>query len=207
MATRLLLIDDHELAHAGLRMLCAARPDLALAACFPLARPALEWLARNPVDLVLLDLDLPDLAGPAVLVEILALGPHRVVIMTGAGSGDVMRTCLDLGALGVVSKSDPAECALSAVDAVRAGGRYVSPNAQRLIDALAAPAIQLTPRQLGILHLLAAGVSNKEIAYRLGIAAPTVSFHLAELRRRLGAETNRQLVDRARAARLLNAET
>lgn len=205
MASSLLLIDDHELAHAGMRMLCATRDDLEIVACFPLSKPALAWLKDHDVDLVVLDLDLPDLPGPAALTEILSAGPRKVIIMTGAGSGKLLRACLDLGALSIVSKADPVQCALDAIDAACEDRSYVSPTAERLMNE--SPGIALPPRQLAILQLVAAGVSNKEIAYRLGIAAPTVSFHLAELRRRLGAESNRQLVDCARAEHLVSSTT
>ncbi len=194
---RIIVVDDHELAHAGLRMLCAAREDLAIVASFTLAREALAWLEENAADIVVLDLDLPDLAGPAALAEMLGGGPRKVVILTGANSGEVLRTCLDLGAIAVVSKGDPVECTLHAIDSAHEDRRYVSPTAEKLMGGLGEPPIVLPPRQLAILQLVAGGVSNKEIAYRLGIAAPTVSFHLAELRRRLGVDSNRQLVNRA----------
>lgn len=184
-------------------MLCSARPGLEIVANFTRGAAALAWLQENAADLVILDLDLPDLAGPAMLVEVLGAGHRKVVVLTGANSGLVLKTCIDLGALAVVSKADPADCALDAIAAAAEGRSYVSPTAQRLIAELALPAIQLPARQLSILHLVAEGLSNKEIGYRLGIAAPTVSFHLAELRRRLGAESNRQLVNRALSAGLL----
>ncbi len=205
--TSLLLIDDHELAHAGMRMLCATRDDARIVGCFPLVSPAIEWLRENRVDIVLLDLELPGPSGASALVEILDAGQHKVIIMTGTGFGNTLRTCLALGAHGVVSKADPVQCAFEAIDAVRAGRTFVSPTAERLMTGLHGPDFALPPRQLAVLQLVATGVSNKEIAYRLGIAAPTVSFHLAELRRRLGAESNRQLVDRARTAGLINPTT
>lgn len=184
-------------------MLCSTKPGLEVVASFTRAATALAWLAGAEVDIVILDLDLPDLAGPATLVEILGAGHRKVIILTGTTSGQLMRTCLDLGALAVVSKGDPAECALEAIDSVADGRSYVSPTAQRLISGEPSGTIHLPPRQLAILHLVAEGLSNKEIGYRLGIAAPTVSFHLAELRRRLGAESNRQLANRAFSAGLL----
>lgn len=207
MPISLLLIDDHELAHAGMRMVCATRSDIRIAACFPLARPALEWLKDNTVDVVVLDLELPDLAGPSVLVKILDAGRCKVIILTGTGFGKVLRTCLDLGAQCVVSKADPVQYALDAIDAAREGRTFVSPTAERLMTGLLGTDIALPPRQLAVLQLLAAGESNKEIAFRLGITPPTVSFHLAELRRRLEATSNRQLVDRARAAGLVISAT
>jgi two-component system nitrate/nitrite response regulator NarL len=202
MAIRLLIIDDHELAHAGLRMLCATRDDLEIAACYQQAKPALSWLESNDVDIVILDLELPDLAGPSALAEIINAGRCDVIILTGANTGEVMRTCIELGAKGVVSKGDPVQHTLEAIDAARRGDRFLSPMIERLLADLKAPEIMLPPRQHAILQLLADGFSNKEIAYRLGIAAPTVSFHLAELRRRFGAASNLQLVDRARASGL-----
>jgi two-component system nitrate/nitrite response regulator NarL len=66
----------------------------------------------------------------------------------------------------------------------------------------AAP-VTLSSRQMAILHYLAQGESNKEISYRLSIAQPTVSFHIAELRRKLDVPNNRKIVERAQELKLL----
>lgn len=203
MSCRLVLVDDHELAHAGMRMLCATRPGHEIVAGFQAAEPALEWLRRNSADVVVLDLELPDRDGVSTLAEIVAIGGPAVVILTGVGTPETLRACLDIGAAAIVSKGDPVQHTLDAIDSACAGKLYVSPSADEAVGRLDAPPIELPPRQLAILQLVAAGVSNKEISYRLDIAPPTVSFHLAQLRRRLGADNNRQLVDRARAARLV----
>jgi two-component system nitrate/nitrite response regulator NarL len=196
----IIVIDDHELAHSGIRLLLTGSDEFVLAGCFTAARAGVDCAAAHPGAIVLLDLEMPDIDGLSALSEIISRAVARVVILTGVTEPTILRRALDLGAHGIVCKGDPIDDALAALRAVAAGGRYLSQCASDLVAKATTPPVELSERQHAILQLLTSGCSNKEISYRLAIKPPTVSFHLAEIRRRLNAENSRQLVDRARAA-------
>lgn len=196
----IIVIDDHELAHSGIRLLLTGSEDFRIVGCFTSARAGIDCAADHPGAIVLLDLEMPDLDGLSALGEILSRGIAKVVVLTGVTMPDMLRRAVDLGAQGIVCKGDPIEEALAALRAIASGERYLSRCARDLIARAAAAPVELSERQHAILQLLTSGCSNKEIGYRLAIKPPTVSFHLAEIRRRLNADNSRQLVERARAA-------
>src|SRR3546814_8625687 len=103
-----------------------------------------------------------------------------VIIRTGETRHAEVDYALKLGARAVVSKSDPPEAILAACDAALAGEVYISPQMTEALGKYRQPPVTLSSRQMAILHYLAQGESNKEIAYRLAIAQPTVSFHIAD---------------------------
>lgn len=196
----IIVIDDHELAHSGIRLLLAGTESFGLHGCFKTARAGIESAASTPGAIVLLDLELPDIDGLSALSEINAVGNVPVIVVTGVTRPEALARANELGARGIVCKGDPIEEVHAALRAVAEGQRYLSQCAADLIAGAAAPQITLSERQHAILQLLASGCSNKEIGYRLSISPATVSFHLAEVRRKLHADSSRQLVDKARAA-------
>ncbi len=199
----IIVIDDHELAHSGIRLLLSQSNEFCLAGCFSTAREGIDFAALSERPLILLDLELPDIDGLAALGEIVARGIGDVVVLTGVTRPAMLRRAVDLGARGLVCKGDPIEEAHQALRAVSNGDRFVSRCAAELLARAAAPPVALSERQQAILQLLSSGCSNKEIGYRLSITAPTVSFHLAEIRRKLDAENSRQVVEKARTAGIL----
>jgi two-component system nitrate/nitrite response regulator NarL len=126
-----------------------------------------------------------------------------VIILTGESQYGEVDYALKLGARAVVSKADPPEEIIAACEAALAGDIYVSPHMKAALGKYRQPPVTLSSRQMAILHYLAQGESNKEIAYRLAIAQPTVSFHIAELRRKLDVTHNRKIVERAYELNLL----
>ncbi|MXO75114.1 response regulator [Altererythrobacter aerius] len=199
----IIVIDDHELAHSGIRLLLADSAHFRLAGCFIRAADGIAFASVTPGAIVMLDLELPDIDGLSALGEIRSRNLADVVIMTGVTAPDMLRKAVELGAQGVVCKGDPIEEAHAALQAVNRGETYHSQCAAELLARSAQPQVALSERQHTILQFVAGGCSNKEIAYRMNISPPTVSFHLAEIRRKLGAENSRQVVDRALAAGLL----
>ena len=198
------LIDDHELAHSGMRLLLSAHPDYELTDCFNQAKTGLAHLEDRGADLVLLDLELPDAGGATILPEISGRLGIPVIVVTGVTIPAVLRECEEKGAMGIVSKGDPVDETLHAIEAVGRGQKYLSAMVRRMFEEQNTEgAVSMSGRQKEILQMLSRGLSNKEISYRLGIAQPTVSFHLAEIRRKLGARHSRQLVELGRAAGLV----
>ncbi|WP_162935748.1 response regulator transcription factor [Tsuneonella amylolytica] len=201
----IIVIDDHELAHSGIRLLLADSDAFRLEACFTSARDGIDRAIATPDAIVLLDLELPEIDGLAALGEFALHGSVPVIVVTGVTRPEALARASELGAAAIVCKGDPTEELHAALRAVADGERYFSRCAADLIAKADTPTVTLSERQQAILELLAGGCSNKEIGYRLSISPPTVSFHLAEIRRKLGAGSSRQLVDKARAAGIFAA--
>ena len=193
----ILLVDDHALFREGLRHLFKeldARVQVTEAGS---AREALAILReRDDLDLVLLDLALPD-ARPFELVEASRqLQPQvPVVVVSATQDRFEIERALALGAQGYVFKSSSSATMLTALRRVMKG-QIVVPE---LADAAPAAAREapLTDRQVEVLHLLARGLSNKEIGDRLGLAENTVKIHLGHIYRTLGVTSRTSALHKA----------
>jgi DNA-binding NarL/FixJ family response regulator len=199
--------DDHPMFREGLRFfLKLLDPDVKLAEAgnlqAALDRLALEW----PVDLLLLDLEMPGMSGVEGFLAIRRRFPTlRVVVVSGVSDASVIRTLLDAGARGFIPKLSSSEQLMEGLRRILGGEVYVP-------DTLFLPATDsgagsdgalLTSRQLQLLPLLADGLPNKRIADALGVAEGTVKQHLKELFRRLNARNRTQAVNEARRLGLL----
>ena len=194
---RLLLIDDHPLFVDGFAtMIAAARPAWRFAAAHSSAAGCAALAAG--VDLVLVDLELPDCDGFATVAAIAARDPllPRIVISGRADAAARMRA-RGAGASGFIVKSLPPATMLAVIDDVLAGRCGFGGE----VAAATLPA--LSPRQLDVLTLLAEGHANKEIRYRLDIAERTVRAHLTDLFAALGVSTRVNAILRAREIGLI----
>lgn len=198
-----LIVDDHRITQSGLRFLFESLDQYVVVGALDRGATVNAFVQSQPVDLVILDLNLPDVRGINVLAEIVGSRDMTVIILTGETHLGDIHSALKLGARAVVSKSDPLDHIVAACDAALAGEIYVSPHIGEALGKYQQPPVALSSRQMAILHYLAQGETNKEIAYRLTIAPPTVSFHIAELRRKLDVPHNRKIVDRANELNLL----
>lgn len=202
---RILIVDDHELASTGIALALSRHTDFVIAGTLNRGKGVVSNVQQNSIDVVLLDINLPDVSGLDVLIELMAIDHVAVVILTGEGRAQDFNFALKVGAHGLVSKSDPVSAIVDALKATMQGEIFVSPRVKSLLDQNLEPAVTLSPRQTTILHYLAAGETNKEIGYRLQISPPTVSFHLRELRQKLGVAGNKKILGRASELGLLKA--
>lgn len=200
---KILIVDDHQITQAGLRMLFQNHPEYNVVGALDRGATVGAFIQSQPVDLVILDLNMPDVKGINILAEIVGSRDMTVIILTGENSYAEVDYALKLGARAVVSKADSAEAIIAACEAALAGELYISPFMQDALGRHRQSPVALSSRQMAILHYLAQGESNKEIAYRLSIAQPTVSFHIAELRRKLDVPNNRKIVERAQELNIL----
>lgn len=198
----ILIVDDHELTRSGLSLVLSAEPFRIIGRLRSGAE-VIPFIQTEPVDIIILDLGLPDVHGLAVLAELVAVHDATVIVLSGEDDAASYAAAQRFGARAVVSKADPTDAIMDALQAVLDGSDYMSPTAHALLKKQGQPPIALTPRQMAILHFMAQGESNKEIGYRLQIAAPTVSFHMKEMRDRLEVDSNKKIVIRARELGLL----
>lgn len=154
----------------------------------------LQQLQAQPdMDLLLLDLNMPGMQGPASVQEVIRAHPQLpVVILSAAEDQEEVKTLLNSGVSGYIPKSSSPQVMLSAIQLILAGGIYVPPQLLRR-DTLKPfpdrpgrmPDPAFTERQLNVLRLLAEGKPNKQICRELGLGEGTVKTHLAAIFRTL----------------------
>jgi DNA-binding NarL/FixJ family response regulator len=187
---KILVVDDHPLIRAGLRELLRGLDEPAEIVEAGRAGAALEMLAQglNP-DLLLLDINLPDMSGLDMLEQLGAANADLpVVVLSGTDDRAVMRAAFARGASGFVHKAALSEIIVPALKLVLAGGIYQPP------EAPAPAAIGITARQQEVLRRMLAGMTNKSIARDLGVTEPTVKTHVTAILRALGVRTRTQAV-------------
>ena len=190
-AVNILLLDDHVLFRAGMRFLLRSLdPDLVMDEAGKCA-DALELLGRRGYDLILLDLNLPDLSGLEALAELRGGAPSMpLVVLSGENDPGVVRAAIELGAMGYIPKSTTTEVLIHALRLVLAGGVYLPQLAlneayQARASAPVAPRaassvlLGLTPRQMDVLRRVIKGLPNKLIARELDLTEGTVKAHLS----------------------------
>ncbi len=196
---QVLVVDDHEVVRLGIRHLLGARAQLRDAADL---RGALALLAQQPAQLLLLDLSLGEDFGLTALPRLKAACPGmRVIVLSSLAEDLYAERALKAGADGFVSKSALSGSLLEAVETVLAGRVYLSPAmGSVLLRRLGAGAgaaqarVELSPREVEVLRLVAAGRSTREIADTLNRSVKTVETHKQALKTKLGADNPAQLV-------------
>lgn len=191
MAThRILLADDHTLVRAGLRSLLSLMPGVDVVAEAANGREAVQLAAELRPDVVLMDINMPELNGLDAAERITKDVPGvRVIILSMFGNEQYVEQALRSGASGYLLKDADARELELAIKAVTRGETYLSPAAATHATALAlrakATAEPLTGRQREILQLIAEGASTKDIAQKLGLSVRTVETHRAQIMDRL----------------------
>ena len=201
--TTILIADDHGVVREGLRRLLESERDLEVCAEASDGREVLERVSSSRPDVVVLDINMPRLGGLETLERLRSEHPGvKVVLLSMHGDPPFIQSAVSLGADGYVLKSGRATEVVSAVRAVTKGGSYFSPTvAKEIVQQLRAPKrgstepfSVLSAREREVLHLIADGLSAKEIAVELEISAKTVEAHRTSLMRKLGARKATELV-------------
>ncbi len=198
---RVLLIDDHAVLRAGVRMLIESHREMKVVGEAGNRAEALALAAREPCDVVLLDLDLSGESSLDFLSGLIAATPgSHVLILTGVRSPDLYLQAVSQGAMGVVLKDQAVEDLLRAVEKVSQGelwlDRAIFADFQRQLSRAqedakqaslkAAQIATLTERERQIIALVGEGLKNQQIADRLFISEGTVRNHLTVIFEKLG---------------------
>jgi NarL family two-component system response regulator LiaR len=200
---RVLIADDHAVVRQGLRTFLELQGDIDVVGEAGNGEEAVAVAAQHAPDVILLDLVMPELDGIGALRRLREAAPAaRVIVLTSFGEDERLFAALRAGAVGYLLKDvEPPEL-VRAIRTAHAGQSPLSPAvAARVVEELAsggsgraAPADELTPRELEVLCLIARGRSNKRIALELGVAEKTVKTHVSHVLAKLG------LSDRTQAA-------
>ena len=205
---KVLVVDDHVLIRDALRGVLKELNDDAVIVEASDCRQAMRLLNEHPdIDLILLDLNLPDRNGFEVLADLRERHPGiSTVVLSGFNDRENVARALDVGALGFIPKSSTREVMLSALRLIFSGGMYIPPDilvhrettpSQPRRDTSETGSRSLSPRDLGltdrqvdVLALMMQGKSNKAICRTLDLAEPTVKNHVTAILKALRV-TNR----------------
>jgi DNA-binding NarL/FixJ family response regulator len=189
-----LVVDDHALLRTGVANIINQESDLRVIAEASNGLEAVEAFERHHPDVTLLDLRMPVMEGVEAVRQIRERDPHaKVIVLTTYDTDDDISRALKAGAKAYVLKDISADGLIACIHDVLAGKTYLAPAAAAKL-AEGVTRIQLTPRELTALRLMADGKSNKEIANELGISERTVKTHLGHLFEKLGVTSRTEAV-------------
>ncbi|MFX1680520.1 response regulator transcription factor [Mitsuaria sp. CC2] len=197
---RIAIVDDHAIVRAGLRQFLSEQVDLRVTGEAGSGREALDLVRAGELDVMLMDLSLPDQSGVETLAAIKARKPELpVLILSGFPETHYATTLLRQGASGYLNKEcDPEEIA-TAIRTVFRGRKYITPAvAELLADGLGAPADQaahdtLSERELQVFLRLARGETVGHIADGMSLSVKTVSTYRSRVLEKLSLNTNSEL--------------
>ncbi|MDF2619170.1 MAG: two component transcriptional regulator, LuxR family [Xanthobacteraceae bacterium] len=205
---RILLVDDHPVVREGYRRLLGRQPGFSVVAEAGDGEAARAAFAEHRPDIVLMDLSMPGGGGFTAAEAILAGDPHARIIVVSMHQGAIFaQKAMAAGARGFVSKSSSPEELIRAIKTVMSGRRVLSDDmAQEFArTSLGDDVAGLTPRERDILLLLVRGMNGRAIAQDLGLSSKTVQNNLSQIRAKLGASGDADLVLKAQRAGLVPA--
>ena len=191
-AIRILVVDDHPVVRQGVAGLVSGQPDMSIVAQASNGRVAVHQFRAHHPDIVLMDLQMPEMCGVEALIAIRDEAPDaRIIILTTyAGDAQVLRA-IKAGARGYLLKSALHKELLDTIRAVHAGKKSLSAEASYEL-AEHATDDALSPAEVRVLRLIAAGNANKEIAEQLSVSEETVKGQVRNILSKLGAKDRTQ---------------
>jgi two-component system, NarL family, nitrate/nitrite response regulator NarL len=206
-SVRVLIVDDHGIMRAGLRMLLESQPGITVVGEAATCAEALALATCAQPDVIVLDLDLGGENAIESIPMLLHTAPEtRVLVLTGVRDPEVHRQAIRQGAVGLVLKEKAVETLLEAIARVRAGEVWLEPTMiARVLGDLTRPQpssqtspevakiARLTEREREVITLVGEGLRNKHIAERLYISEATVRHHLTAIFAKLGVSDRFEL--------------
>ncbi|MBI5769305.1 MAG: response regulator transcription factor [Verrucomicrobia bacterium] len=188
---RILLVDDHMVIRMGLMTAASDAADMEVVADVENGQDAIEAFRKHRPDIVVLDLRLQGMNGIETLRALREEFKNvRALIFSNYAKGEEVFQAMKAGASGFVLKEMPLDRLLEAIRVVHRGEQYMPAEiAMRVGERLLA---QLSPREVEVVHLLARGMSNKEIGAKLGVVEGTVKIHITSIFSKLGVSDRTQ---------------
>jgi two-component system NarL family response regulator len=194
MTHSVLVVDDHALVRTGVVKIISHDRNLEVVAEAANGAEAVEAYAKHRPDVTLLDLRMPVMEGVEAVRRIREMDPQaRVIVLTTYDTDEDITRALKAGAKAYALKDISADELVACIHDVLAGKTYLAPAAAaKLAEGMVR--MQVTPRELSTLRLMADGKSNKEIATALGISERTVKSHLGHLFEKLGVTSRTEAI-------------
>jgi DNA-binding NarL/FixJ family response regulator len=214
-ALRIILVDDHPIMRDGIRLVVERVAQATVVGEAADGPEAITLAALHKPDLAIVDIGMKGMSGIETTAHIKEQSPStRVLILSGHSSAEYVIRALKAGAEGYLVKDSAPTELKAAIDAVIAGHTYLSPQVSKhIVAALRERDVKgvsaseaLSARQLGILRMIAAGKSTKEIAFELGVSTKTVETHRARIMDRLDIHDIAGLVVYAMKSGLIDTE-
>jgi DNA-binding NarL/FixJ family response regulator len=184
---RILAVDDHALVRQGIAVLVSTQPDMTMVAEASNGREAIQQFRTHRPDITLMDLQMPEMNGLDAIMAIRGEFPAAKLIVLTTYKGDVQIVrALKAGAQGYLLKNTFHKELVETIRAVHAGKKALSPEASYEI-AEHSTDDALTPAEISVLRLIAAGNANKQIADQLSITEDTVKWRVKNILSKLGA--------------------
>lgn len=198
---RLIIADDHAIVRGGLKQLFALALDITVVGEAENSSQLMNLLIENSVDLVLLDLNMPDLGGVEMIIQLRAQHPLLpILVLSMHNELQIVSRALKAGASGYLTKDNDPETLLLAIRKVCEGGRFIDPRlAEKMVfefDSFDQKKLheKLSTREFQILQLLASGKSINDIGRELAISNKTVSTYKARLFEKLNINNTAELI-------------
>lgn len=196
-ATRVLIVDDHQVVRKGLRSIISVNEGVELIGEAANGEEAIEQTALLQPDVVLMDLRMPVMDGPTAIELIRERFPDvQVVALTSFDDASLAQRALEAGAIGYLFKDVDEDALISAIRMAGEGRGVVAPEAMQAMVHASTDGyeVALTEREGEILAMVARGLTNPQIAEGLTISVSTVNFHVHNVLDKLGAKTRTEAV-------------